>query len=236
VARSWLTIRVELLSGLYAECDPAPGRVFLVGPRHTFEQLARAINLGFARWDHSHLYDFELADGNVVGFPDEEFGETDMLDHATTKVLSRVRPGDRFGYRFDFGDEWIHECMVEESKVDPLDVYGQPPIEPVPIFGWGTIPDQYGRTTDGRDVEFPVEPETPFPFLHDELARIIELNDREPMTTAELADTINAEGRYRKKDGSPVTSSQISARVSMYPQLFERVDEGRIRLHRAKRG
>jgi hypothetical protein len=30
MARTWLTIRVELLSGIYAECDPAPGRVFLV--------------------------------------------------------------------------------------------------------------------------------------------------------------------------------------------------------------
>jgi hypothetical protein len=236
MARTWLTIRVELLSGIYAECDPAPGRVFLVGPRHTFQQLARAINVGFARWDHSHLYDFELADGNIVGFPDMDFGQEDVLDHATTKVLDRVGPADRFGYRFDFGDEWIHECRVEPEKVDPIDVYGDPPVEPVPVFGWGTIPDQYGRITDGRDDESLAEPEIPFPFLHDELVRIIEINGREPMTSADLADTINAEGRYRKKDGSAVTSSQISARVSKYPQLFERDDDERIRLRRPSRG
>lgn len=140
MARTWLAIRVELLSGSCAECDPAPGRVFLVGPRHTFQQLARAINVGFARWDFSHLYDFELADGSVVGFADEDFGEEDVLDHATTKVLDRVKPGERFGYRFDFGDEWIHECMVDPAKVDPVDAYGEVPVEPVPIFGWGTIP------------------------------------------------------------------------------------------------
>jgi hypothetical protein len=153
MARTWVAIRVELLSGIYAECDPAPGRVFIVGPRHTFQQLARAINVGFARWDLSHLYDFELADGNVVGFPDEDFGEDDVLDHATTKVLDRVKPGERFGYRFDFGDEWIHECMVEPGKVDPVEAYGDVPVDPVPIFGWGTIPDQYGRVTDGSDDE-----------------------------------------------------------------------------------
>jgi hypothetical protein len=79
MARTWLTIRVELLSGIYAECDPAPGRVFLVGPRHTFQQLARAINVGFSRWDFSHLYDFELADGNVVGFPDEDSPTAAMI-------------------------------------------------------------------------------------------------------------------------------------------------------------
>jgi hypothetical protein len=52
------------------------------------------------------------------------------------------------------------------------------------------------------------------------------------MTSADLADTINAEGRYQKKDGSPMTSSQISARVSKYPTLFERMDDGRIALRR----
>jgi len=150
MAHTWLTIRVELLSGLYAECDPAPGRVFLVGPRHTFQQLARAINVGFARWDHSHLYDFELADGNVGGIPDHDWGEDEILDHATTKVLERVGPGARFRFRFDFGDEWIHECMVDDAKVDPIEAYGEPPAEPVPICGWGTIPDQYGRTIDDR--------------------------------------------------------------------------------------
>jgi len=62
--------------------------------------------------------------------------------------------------------------------------------------------------------------------------RIIEINGGEPMTSPDLADTINAEGRYRKKDGSAVTSSQISARVSKYPQLFERAEDGRVRLRR----
>jgi hypothetical protein len=185
MARTWLTITVELLSGIYAECDPARGRVFLVGPRHTFQQLARAINVGFARWDHSHLYDFELADGNIVGFPDTDFGEEDVLDHATTKVLDRAGPGDRFGYRFDFG----HECMVEPEKVDPIDVYGDPPVEPVPVFGWGTIPDQYGRITEGRDDESLAEPEIPFPFLHDELVRIH--RDQQPR-----ADDLGRPGRH----------------------------------------
>lgn len=131
MASTWLAIRVELLSGIYAECGPAPGRVFLVGPRHTFQQLARAINVGFARWDHSHLYEFELTDGNFVGFP-EFFEDDDVLDHATTTVLSRVGPGDRFGFRFAFGDEWIHECMVDATKVDPVDAYGEPTVDPVP--------------------------------------------------------------------------------------------------------
>lgn len=145
-----------------------------------------------------------------------------------------MKPGERFGYRFDFGDEWIHECMVDPAKVDPVDAYGDVPVDPVPIFGWGTIPDQYGRLTDGREDETLAEPEVPFPFLLDEIERLIHLSDGEPMTSADLAETINEEGRYVKKDGSPMTTSQIGARVSKYPTLFERTDDGRIGLRRRR--
>jgi hypothetical protein len=46
--------------------DPAPGQVFLVGPSHSFEQFAEAIDTAFARWDLSHLHTFELADGRPI--------------------------------------------------------------------------------------------------------------------------------------------------------------------------
>lgn len=48
------------------------------------------------------------------------------------------------------------------------------------------------------------------------------------MSSAELAAAINSEGHYAKRDGSPTTSWQVSARVSKYPKLFERLDDGRI--------
>ncbi|MDB5862091.1 MAG: hypothetical protein JWQ76_5780, partial [Ramlibacter sp.] len=40
MARTWLQIKVELLGGGGIRCKPAPGRIFVVGPGHTFEQLA----------------------------------------------------------------------------------------------------------------------------------------------------------------------------------------------------
>ena len=73
MARTWLQIKVELLGGRGEDCDPSPGRVFIVGPAHTFEQLAHAINTGFARWDLSHLHQFELADGRLIGYPDDGY-------------------------------------------------------------------------------------------------------------------------------------------------------------------
>ncbi len=66
MARTWLSVTVELLGGRGEELWPWPGRVFAVGPAHTFSDLANAINDAFARWDRSHLAMFTLADGRIV--------------------------------------------------------------------------------------------------------------------------------------------------------------------------
>jgi hypothetical protein len=44
---------VDLLGGGVIECDPSPGRIFIVRPSHTFGQFATAIDAAFARWDLS---------------------------------------------------------------------------------------------------------------------------------------------------------------------------------------
>lgn len=148
MARTWLQIRVELVSGLGADFDPPPGRMMIVGPGHTFAQLADAINAAFARWDLSHLHEFELADGRRIGFPSDDYApDLEWEDHARLKVAKELEPGDEFVFVFDFGDDWRHRCRVLEEKVDPADEYGSPPDRPVPIWGWGWIPDQYGRET-----------------------------------------------------------------------------------------
>src|SRR3954468_23428735 len=61
MARTWLSVTVELLGGRGEELWPWPGRIFAVGPSHTFMDLADAINDGFGRWDRSHLSMFTLA-------------------------------------------------------------------------------------------------------------------------------------------------------------------------------
>jgi hypothetical protein len=149
MARTWLQIKVQLLRGGGDDCDPPPGRVFIVGPAHTFEQLAHAINAAFARWDLSHLHQFELADGRLIGYPDDSY-EPDVVwhDHAKLKIAREVKPGEEFEYVFDLGDDWQHRCTVAHTKVDPLDAYGIVPPGPVAIFGWGSIPDQYRRDSD----------------------------------------------------------------------------------------
>jgi hypothetical protein len=154
MARTWLEIRVVLEGGGGIDCDPPPGRTMIVGPGHTFEQLAQAINAAFARWDLSHLHQFELSDGRLVGFPNEDFDEPKSLDHAELKVMDAIKPGDEFAFIFDFGDHWRHRCAVSKEKVDPAEVYGTWPEQPVPTWGWGWIPDQYGRVSeDGAEPD-----------------------------------------------------------------------------------
>lgn len=154
MARTWLQIRVDLLGGRGAACDPAPGRVFLVGPSHSFEQFAEAIDAAFARWDLSHLHTFELSDGRRIGYPDDSFGpELEWLDHAKLKVAKELKAGEQFEYVFDLGDNWQHRCTVEPQKADPIDEYGIVPQKPVVIWGWGSIPDQYGRASFDEDGE-----------------------------------------------------------------------------------
>jgi hypothetical protein len=69
-------------------------------------------------------------------------------------IASTSVPAAGFEYVFDLGDNWQHSCVVEPEKGDPLEEYGIVPEQPVAIWGWGSIPDQYGRRSfddDGED-------------------------------------------------------------------------------------
>lgn len=117
----------------------------LASTRHTFADLGAAIDTAFARWDHSHLHLFELDSGMTLMLGGGDDGEPDSQRHSLA-ILGRTPA--RFTYVYDLGDDWRHECEVTAVGVDPLEAYGTTPAQPVPIFGWGTIPDQYGRLTE----------------------------------------------------------------------------------------
>lgn len=137
---TWMVIRVELISGVGQDFDPPPGRDFLVSSQQTFRAFADAINSGFARWELSHLHAFRI-DDRTIGTRVEDL---DFEDDLRTKI-GKHDAGKEFLFEFDYGDSWEHRCSVIEADVEPDELYGERPRRPVPIFGWGDIPDQHGR-------------------------------------------------------------------------------------------
>jgi hypothetical protein len=152
VARTWLSIRVDLVSGRGEDYWPRPGRIFAAARSHRFSQLADAIDTAFARWDRSYLYQFEFADGRRIGQPEFDDYDQGFIDGAMTK-LSTLSLGEQFVYEFDFGDGWTHLCTVGSVRIDPEAELGIVPGGPLPYWGWGTIPDQYGRRWADDDGE-----------------------------------------------------------------------------------
>lgn len=57
--------------------------------------------------------------------------------------------------------------------------------------------------------------------LHEAIAQVL-LDKRRPMTARKIADLLNKNSWYTKKDTSLIRSSQIGARVKNYPHLFNK--------------
>ena len=161
MAHTWLSIRVELVSGRGMNLWPRPGRIFAAARSHSFRQLADAVDAAFGRWDLAHMHMFTLADGTELTALEQWDREApDGSVASDTTKLSRLTLGEQFAYLFDLGDDWAHLCTAATQRIDPLDELGTVPVDPLPCFGWGDLPDQYGRRWDADDGESP-EPNGP---------------------------------------------------------------------------
>jgi hypothetical protein len=125
----------------------------LAAPGRSLAELAEAIDVAFGRWDHAHLHEFEFADDSRFVLGGDDFDPTVANTKDVVLQSLGLEPGAGFDYVFDLGDNWKHRCLVQATDVDPDEEYGAPPNQPVPIWGWGTIPDQYGRITEADDEE-----------------------------------------------------------------------------------
>lgn len=96
----------------------------------------------FTLADGTQVSDMETLDEGAYAFVPEEPITRVLPD--TVPLARRIKTGDRFIYVFDLGDSWTHLCTVE-GTVDPYDVLGVHVIDPTPFWGWGSVPDQYGR-------------------------------------------------------------------------------------------
>lgn len=79
----------------------------------TLDDLHSIIRVCFG-WDGSHCHAFRI-NGRVHG-PFSTFGYDDRKTDADPYIELReliCRPKTKFHYRYDFGDEWLHEIILE---------------------------------------------------------------------------------------------------------------------------
>lgn len=173
MARRWQVVKVELLSGRGQFFEHPAGRVLICPPNTSFESLGLAIDLAFARWDLSHLRVFGLSNGTEVvdasmagDLLATPFGPIPRVVLLSQRVKAHIGVGDCFTYTFDLGDDWLHRCTVL-GLADPEEELGGVPTVPESVWGWGAIPDQYGRRWDDDDGTDDRRPE---PIGWDELS------------------------------------------------------------------
>jgi hypothetical protein len=67
-------------------------------------------------WTGSHLWTFEGGDGEY-GDPDPDSEVRDASRFTLTDIAAA--PASTFEYRYDFGDNWVHEIVVEQVRQEP---------------------------------------------------------------------------------------------------------------------
>ncbi|HEX6912633.1 MAG TPA: plasmid pRiA4b ORF-3 family protein [Longimicrobium sp.] len=118
-----LQLRITL-----ADIEPPIWRVLRVPDAYTLHQLHRVIQLAFG-WLDYHLYLFEVNDRRFEEPLEDAEDEDSTAVHLGDLALGK---GSRLTYTYDFGDDWVHEIVVESVHAATR-MEGDPPL-PV-LFG-----------------------------------------------------------------------------------------------------
>jgi hypothetical protein len=114
------TLTVYLIQGPLPEgFEELVSRTIQIRGDQTLEDLHHAIFKAFDRWEE-HMYEFLLGEGPfdrsaVYSLPfwtDPEVEDSLGSVKDTTIDSLGLEEGRAFGYRFDFGDEWLHQIDV----------------------------------------------------------------------------------------------------------------------------
>lgn len=141
------------------DTKPAVWRRVLVDGSSTLDHLHEMIQAAFGWWDY-HLHDFEI-DGSNYGVPDPDDDDWGVptTHESGVRLDSIAGPGSRFLYRYDFGDNWRHDVVVEKvlpadgSVVLPACVDGRRACPPEDCGGTGGFGDLLKILADPRHPE-----------------------------------------------------------------------------------
>ncbi|WP_297338472.1 plasmid pRiA4b ORF-3 family protein [Algoriphagus sp.] len=117
---------------------PPVWRRLMIPGQLTFQQFHQVIQAAFG-WQDYHLFQFSkggYGSNPQIGIADENWSEEELVDAKTTRVSQYLKvKGEKFCYIYDFGDDWIHQIIVE-------DVLNEAQIGPVLINGKGACPPE----------------------------------------------------------------------------------------------
>jgi len=136
-----LQLRIRLL-----EVRPPIWRRVLVPATITLDRLHAVVQEAMG-WSDMHLHEFGLG-RDRWGDVDIEDDDGRLLDEFDVRLRPLVSPGDRLHYRYDLGDDWRHEVVLE-GEVDG--VAGE--LYPLCVDGAGACPpEDCGGVSGYRDL------------------------------------------------------------------------------------
>lgn len=94
--------------------QPEIWRRVLVPGNMKLDMLHETIQ-GAMGWQNNHLHEFVI-NGTIYGDPDNPPRGSFVSERGTKTKLKflGLQPGDKFLYRYDFGDDWIHHVLIEQ--------------------------------------------------------------------------------------------------------------------------
>jgi uncharacterized protein YchJ len=102
-----LVLKVEL-----DHVDPPVWRRIAVPSNTTLDRVHHMVQAAMG-WNDEHLYAFET-DDDV--FTDPRSGGSGLSAERERLVSLVSEPGQRFWYRYDFGDDWLHTVTLEQVR------------------------------------------------------------------------------------------------------------------------
>lgn len=110
---------------------PAIWRKFQVDQEESLLDLHEIIQIVMG-WENAHLFEFRWNDRRFVPILDEEdLWESDKVEDCEEILLEDLdlQVGDTLTYIYDFGDDWMHQLVVEkivpETTLAPVCLAGE---------------------------------------------------------------------------------------------------------------
>jgi hypothetical protein len=137
--------------------SPPIWRRFQVWENYTLAQLHRILQMVMG-WENYHLYEFQIEGWNY-GDPDLD-DELEIIDAKKTRIRSVIfAVGTEFEYRYDFGDGWRHELLLESvtlaspETICPRCIAGERSCPPEDVGGPGGYADYLEALADPNNKE-----------------------------------------------------------------------------------